>query len=76
MAGRIWLKFCGSAQEGWQSVLHKKNQKKNDFENLQFFRDFFFTFFFFSERICGITLKCRTTCSPRRNPQKRGFCVL
>jgi hypothetical protein len=28
------LKFGGSAQEGWQSVLQQKKTKKNDFENL------------------------------------------
>jgi hypothetical protein len=28
MAERIWLKFGDSAQEGWQSVLHKKKPKK------------------------------------------------
>jgi hypothetical protein len=33
MARRMGLKFGGCAQEGWQSVLHKKKIKKTSFES-------------------------------------------
>jgi hypothetical protein len=46
MAGRIWLKFGRSAQEGWQSVLNKKI-KKVTFENLQFHENIFRIMIFF-----------------------------